>query len=157
MQMCALTHCCLFSMLTFQHDVCFRFCHCSAFFKEKDKVRSNKTLKKIKNHLLKINPILKQWQNKNLIRFHSSFKYKDRIFYLIHICIFQKVLHFRDNFFQVHANYLWIFLCLLRCAFCEKHFEHISHRNGFSPLCTRICIFKFVLTKVEYSLHTSHS
>lgn len=35
--------------------------------------------------------------------------------------------------------------CLSRCAFCLNMATHSLHANGFSPVCTRKCVFRFQL------------
>ena len=34
--------------------------------------------------------------------------------------------------------------------FCENHFPHSKHWNGFSPVCVRICIFRWALEGVDF-------
>ena len=53
---------------------------------------------------------------------------------------------------------LWtVFKCLFKLHLWLKCTEQISQRNGFCPLCFRMCDSKWALCKNEFFLQMSHS
>lgn len=46
---------------------------------------------------------------------------------------------------------LWVFSWLDKLPLCVNDFAHTLHANGFSPVCTRMCLVSFDLNDATYS------